>query len=104
MILLLIVLACVLGLLYGLYNYYTVYSIAMVKGGKEAEDNDEEFEGEEERSKRTFADLEYKKLVMAGDNISENATVYLLQEYGFLGVFVLVFGAFIYVFYILYLM
>ncbi len=94
------VVACVSGLLFGLYNYLSVAKIKMRKRRAESpkKKKPDLFASEKiADTERTLAEADYDKLVRAGDIISSSATVYLLQEYGVLTMFIVAFGFLIYV-------
>ena len=98
-IVLLSILSCASGLIFGLFNYLKVAKIKMRKRGPENPKKKKKGDllGGEKVMERTLAETDYDKLVRAGDIISSSAMVYLLQEYAVLGTFIGCFGLVIYV-------
>ncbi len=103
--------ACLFGFVYSFYNFWTVAKIKMQKRKEKEKEKEKksprhpkeedsvsmELIKQREHRNRTIAAQDYDNLVQAGDLISSSATVYLLQEYAVLGIFIIVFGLLLYV-------
>ena len=103
--------ACMFGFVYSFYNYWAVTKIKMQKRKEKDKEKDKksprhpkdeesaslDLVKQREHRNRTIAAQDYDNLVQAGDLISSSATVYLLQEYAILGIFIILFGLLLYV-------